>query len=176
MFIRLKILETCAILLLIGLIHSCNKSVDIVSGNAEVKAFVVALKDGNYDSLNLPAFNEDHIPALLGFRHERSLINEFPRNPISSFYQQDVALGVYILWTIESIRIQTDGDQLILRFPSQNPLLVTREITDFDPITDETSQRIIANAYQQWWEENQNQNFAITRQIDPLINTPYRWH
>ena len=70
----------------------------------EVEKYVLSLKSNQFENVELPAFTYKDIDELLKYRNERDTITKFPRNPISSLYQEDCTLGVYILWTIESIR------------------------------------------------------------------------
>jgi hypothetical protein len=89
----------------------------------------------------------------------------------------ECALGMYILWTIESIRsIAIDSEYLIGRFPSQNPILAYRDSLELDLVSDNESHIIVAKAYFDWWENNRNKEFDDFKNIDPIDDTDYKWH
>ena len=143
----------------------------------EVEKYINALKNGQYEDRDLPAFTDKHIDALLKYRDEKDIITKYPRNPVSSFYQAECELGVYILWTIESIRaVAINSEFLIGRFPSQNPILNIRD-SEFVliPYNSEAYQ-ILSNAYYAWWTSNKDKTLIEIMKIDPLGNTIYKWH
>ncbi len=156
---------------------SCHKDNDEAIKNDKVDQYIELLKSGTYDSADLPAFTYLDIPALLAYRNETQKITNFPRNGISSYYQRDCTLGLYVLWTIESIRAVAINSKLIGigRFPSQNPLL---EKSDYSEIFLDTGQsnEIASKAYYDWWVNNRRNDFNEFKNIDPLKNTVYKWH
>ena len=160
---------------LIGL-FSCDKSESEDLNNIEVNRYVELLKEGKYDSMDLPSFTYKDIPALLEYRNEHQIITGFPVNWVSSMGMPDCSLGMYILWTIESIRAVAIGSEyLIGRFPSQNPIVQKRE-SGSNVERGSEIQLIISKAYFDWWEENKNKDFDKFKNIDPLLITEYRWH
>jgi hypothetical protein len=101
----------------------------------------------------------------------------FPHNPFSSLYGPDCKLGIYVLWTIESIRaVSIESEYLIMGFPSQNPILALRDSDELNLVSDDLSHTIAADAYFDWWENNKNKDFDDFKNIDPLEETEYRWH
>ena len=135
------------------------------------------MKANQYDSINLPAFTYNDIPTLLKYRNDTQVITNFPHNGISSLYAPNCTLGMYVLWTIESIRaVSINSKYLIMRFPSQNPILALRDSVDLMLVNDDTSHKIAAKAYFDWWENNKQKNFDEFKDIDPLVETKYRWH
>ena len=171
----MKTLKTFILLIaFVGLI-SCDDNKEI--SKLTVDRYVELLKVNQYDSINLPAFTYNDIPALLKYRNETQVITNFPHNGISSLYGPDCKLGMYILWTIESIRaVAIDSKYLIMRFPSQNPILALRDSLGFNLVYDDTSHEIAAKAYYDWWENNKQRNFNEFKNIDPLSGTKYKWH
>ena len=155
---------------------SCDKNDTEDLNNVTVDKYVEDLRNGTYDSFELPEFTYKDIAALLEYRDETQIITDFPVNMISSFAMPECSLGMYILWTIESIRaVAIDSEYLIGRFPSQNPIVQKRE----EPFTMEDGieiQEIISKSYFDWWNSNSNKEFIEFKEIDPLINTEYRWH
>jgi len=171
----MKTVKTIILLVAFAGLISCNDNKEI--NNLTVDRYVELLKASQYDSTNLPAFTYNDIPALLKYRNETQVITNFPHNGISSLYGPDCKLGMYILWTIESIRaVAIDSKYLIMRFPSQNPILALRDSLGFNLVYDDTSHEIAAKAYYDWWENNKQRNFNEFKNIDPLSGTKYKWH
>ena len=163
--IKLIILTT-----LFGLI-GCEKQGD----NPEVETYINQLKSNSYEASELPAFKPSDIPALLKYRNSTLVITNFPHNGISSFWGPDCKLGMYVLWTIESIRaVEINSKYLIGRFPSQNPILALRDAQELDLVYDNKSHEEAAKAYYEWWYSSYKLDDKMN--IDPLENTAYRWH
>lgn len=102
-------------------------------------------------------------------------ITDFPHNGISSLWAPYCKLGMYVLWTIESVRaVEIKSKYLIGRFQSQNPILAFRDVTELDLVSDDKSHKEAAQAYYDWWHSNPVLKDKMN--IDPLKNTPYRWH
>lgn len=164
------------VILLIGII-SCENDDLVPIDNPGVENYIELLKSNQYDALTLPEFTNDDIPALLTYRNEIQVITDFPHNGISSLYAPDCKLGMYVLWTIESIRaVAIESDHLIGRFPSQNPILALRESDDLELVYTNESHEMAANAYFDWWDNNKGMDFDDFKNIGPLIETDYRWH
>lgn len=161
---------------LVGFI-SCDKNNEEEISDINVDSYIELLKSNEYDSLNLPAFTYNDISALLEYRNETEIISDFPHNGISSLYAPECKLGMYVLWTIESIRaVAIDSEYLIKRFPSQNPILALRDSEELDLVYDNQSHEITAKAYFDWWENNNHKDFEEFKNIDPLTETDYKWH
>ena len=145
-------------------------------GNSpEVDAYINQLKTNSYEAFELPAFKPSEIPALLKYRNDTMVISNFPHNGISSYWATECKLGMYVLWTIESIRaVEIDSEYLIGRFPSQNPILAVRASTGLNLVFDDKSQNEAANAYYDWW--NSDHPLKDKMKIDPLKDTDYKWH
>jgi len=155
---------------LFGLI-CCEKQGD----NTQVETYIRQLKSGSYKDYDLPAFTSADIPALLNYRNETTVISNFPINGISSLWLRECKLGMYVLWTIESVRaVETESRYLIGRFPSQNPILALRTSDELKLVHDDESQAIAAKAYYNWWHSVHI--FKDKMNIDPLKDTDYRWH
>jgi hypothetical protein len=168
----LKILIFCVSLISI---LGCDKDSEELK-NIDVEKYVEQLKKGGYESFDLPAFTYNDIPALLEYRNETQTITDFPHNGISSLWMPECSLGMYVLWTIESIRaVAIDSEYLIGRFPSQNPIVQQRE-EPFDLESGNEIQEMVSKAYYDWWEDNKHKNFDNFKNIDPLSDLEYRWH
>jgi hypothetical protein len=167
MRLPIKIIILTTVFGLIG----CEKQVD----NPEVETYINQLKSNSYESPELPAFQPSDIPALLNYRNETMVITNFPHNGISSLWAPECKLGMYVLWTIESIRaVEIKSEYLIGRFPSQNPILALRASTELKLVYDDKSQNEAAKAYYDWWHSIHI--FKDKMKIDPLKDTDYRWH
>ncbi|OFY39148.1 MAG: hypothetical protein A2X18_03775 [Bacteroidetes bacterium GWF2_40_14] len=167
------------IMLVISLIGftSCEKNAIEETDGANVERFIGLLKSNSFDSLYLPAFSVNDIPALLEYRNETQVISDFPTNFISSFYLNECALGVYVLWTIESVRAKAiDSKYLFVGFPSQNPVLSLRSATELRMVFDRNAHEAVARAYYNWWQNNRSKGVRRLMEIDPLANTAYQWH
>jgi hypothetical protein len=162
-----KLLTLAALFGLIG----CEKQVD----NPEVETYINQLKSNSYEAFELPAFTPSDIPALLNYRNETMIITDFPHNGISSLWAPECKLGMYVLWTIESIRaVEIKSEYLIGRFPSQNPILALKASTVLQLVNDDKSQTEAAKAYYDWWHSVHILKDKM--KIDPLKDTDYRWH
>ena len=144
----------------------------------EVEAYIAQLRTGRYEARTLPAFSAAHIPALMASLDDPTLVQVFPVSPLSSYAPPDPAygLGVLVLWTIEAVRVQACGDALG-GFPSQNPFVQTRA----EPIswlTDhgDAAYDLVREAYRDWWRQIAHKPFDQHCDVDPLADTPYRWH
>jgi hypothetical protein len=143
--------------------------------NPDVETYINQLKTNSYEAFELPAFKPSDIPALLNYRNETMVISDFPHNGISSLWAPECKLGMYVLWTIESIRaVEIKSEYLIGRFPSQNPILALRSSTELKLISDDKSQNEAAKAYYDWYHSVHL--FKDKMKIDPLKDTDYRWH
>ncbi len=159
-------------------LSGCNKEeVELESTVAlDVATYIDLLKAGDYDSMELPEFTYEHIPALLEYRDETQLIQNFPVNGISSLLQFDCRLGMYVLWTIESIRaVAIDSKNLVGRFPSQNPI-VQKVGVPFEMAGGDEAHETVSMAYYDWWQNNSGKSFSEFKETDPLVDTGYEWH
>jgi hypothetical protein len=169
----LKILLFCISLISI---LGCDKDEKEELKNVAVEKYVEQLKKGEYKSLDLPAFTYKDIPELLVYRNETQTITDFPHNGISSLWMPECSLGMYVLWTIESIRaVAIDSEHLIGRFPSKNPIVQQSE-EPFDLESGNEIQELVSKAYYDWWNENKQKEFSSFCNIDPLLETEYKWH
>ncbi len=165
------------IVIMLACITGCDKENEDVPDNPDVESYIQQLKSGEYDSSRLPEFTGSDIQALLQYRNETNIITGFPWNPISSSAMQECRLGIYALWTIESIRATSiESKYLVMGFPSQNPVLAIRNAEGLEVVHDNRSHEVAAKAYYNWWYGNSGKSFDSFSHIDPLEATEYRWH
>lgn len=172
-------MKKITILILIAVLLTasrCKKAEIGKTSNTEVEKYIELLRTNEYKAFELPVFTPEDIPALLEYRKEKQLLTCFPINGLSSYGQSECRLGMYVLWTIESIRaVAIESELLMNRFPSLNPIVQKRD-GDFNFEQGDEVLDIISQAYFDWWEENKNKDFGEFNDIDPLLKTVYRWH
>jgi hypothetical protein len=167
----MKYVVNCFIIFVSVGLSGCEKQTE----NPNVEKYIDQLKSGSYESYDLPAFKPSDIPALLNYIDVATLISHFPHNGISSHRGPDCKLGMFVLWTIESVRaVETDSKYLIGRFPSRNPILALRNVSDYNLVYDERSHKAASKAYYEWWYSSLPLKEKM--KIDPLRNTYYKWH
>ena len=149
---------------------SCEK---ITLENMSVEKYINLLKTESYDFMALPPFDSDDIPELLAYSSDDLILKRYPANPVSSFIAEDCKLGIYVLWTIESIRKSAIEDKTAIgRFPSLNPILSLKTAGD-NTIDPEIAHLVAAQAYLDWW--NSSDDFEQIKNINPLDETDYYW-
>ncbi|MFT4536549.1 MAG: hypothetical protein ACI9P5_003925 [Saprospiraceae bacterium] len=151
------------------LLLSCNKQKSDLS---VVETFIKTLKEDKTETIETIDLSSENISELLTHRNDKQNISNFKRNPLSSFYLDEVILGMYILWTIESIRMkEIDGPGYYL-YASLNPRRInvsSGELVDQDIILSE-----VAKAYFEWW--NSNLLLEEKLQINPLDSLDLSWN
>ena len=146
----------------------------------EVKEYIYKLKTNQYEDRDFPEFTIEQIGELLKYRNEKDTITKYPKNPLSSLYQHNCELGVYVLWTIEVIRMKSVNSNLLIagRYPSMNPILRMRVSDGFTPfyVFEVEAYKIASDAYYTWWTSNKDKSLIKIMEIDPLENTIYKWY
>ncbi len=159
-----------SILIILTSLAGCEKT-----SNPGVEEYINQLTSNQYTSYELPDFQPSDIPALLNYRNDTRVITNFPHNGISSLWAPECKLGMFVLWTIESIRaVEIKSENLIGRFPSQNPILALRSASQLELVYDDRSHNEAAKAYYDWWYSAYL--LSDKMRMDPLKDTDYRWH
>jgi hypothetical protein len=166
------------LLAMVATLSGCKKEDFELTSDPEVEEYIALLKANQYDLMGLPDFSHQQIPALLIYRNETQVITDFPHNGLSSLYGPDCKLGMYVLWTIESIRAVAIDSEFLSpgRFPSLNPILALRDADELEVVYDSESHEVAAKAYYDWWITNRDKDFDEFKNTDPLSETAYRWH
>ncbi|MFB6319619.1 DUF4943 family protein [Saccharicrinis sp. FJH54] len=163
---------------------SCEKD-DFNVDHPNIQQFVQQLKSGTYDQYKtgengeklwtiMPNFSKEHIPLLIDFSKDTSLVcpcNHFPANPVSSIppfrisdNKECIMLGEYLLWCAEAIIENRD-------FASLTPILVNRSYSaEKRPGGEEILE--VREIYQNWWEEY---GLSADTHPLPLAETDYYW-
>jgi hypothetical protein len=174
----MKILKFLILIVFVLSLFSCDKNDTEKTNNPDVETYIELLKTNQYESSNLPEFSSNEIPALLKYINDNSVVNKFPYHPASSYAptNPEYRLGVLLLWTIESIRVAEFNNRNI-GFPSQHPFVKTKtEPIEWIIDHDNKIYEIIKQSYSNWWNENKHKEFGSFCNIDPLLETEYRWH
>ena len=169
----MKTLKLFFVLILPIAFFSCNKE---GNGHIKVDRYVKLLKANKYNNARLPEFTLEDIDELLKYRNEKDLITNFPRNNLSSAFQVEVELGIYILWTIEAIRLSSITG--LSGFPSLEPYLIPRNAEDYDAEKQQEARQVASNAYYKWWRLGgiTGASFDAWLNIDPMGDTKYKWY
>lgn len=158
------------ILTFIFTLTGCKK---VALENMSVRTYIKLLKSESYDFMELPPFKPGDIPELLNYASDDFVLKTYPPNPLSSCYAQECRLGIYVMWTIESIRKSaTEATPSFGRFPSLNPILALKN-PDGSAIDPDKSQQETAKAYLDWW--NSDSDFEKIKNNNPLDATNYTW-
>jgi hypothetical protein len=159
-----------SVLIILTSLAGCEKN-----SNLGVEEYINQLASNQYNSYELPDFQPSDIPALLNYRNDTRVITNFPHNGISSLWAPECKLGMFVLWTIESIRaVEIKSENLIGRFPSQNPILALRNSSQLELVYDDKCQIEAAKAYYEWWYSAYL--LSDKMKMDPLQGTDYKWH
>ncbi len=135
-----------------------------------VDTFIEDLKQSS-TKIVIPDFDVNDIAELLNFRNDQFITSNFPVNPLSSYYMEEVTVGMYVLWTIESVRMEEIKDPNFYLFASLNPRVLTESTgatVDQNMILHD-----VAKAYFDWW--NSNLPIEDKLKINPLQVLDLRW-
>ncbi|MBN1145325.1 MAG: DUF4943 family protein [Bacteroidales bacterium] len=168
MKIKAYYLTVCVILTV-----CCSKD-DFNLHDPDVDQFVRIVKAGNYFTeigYELPDFTMNHIDRLLHYSQDTSQIEQFPTNPISSFYTTPKILNECLFWTIDGIRFQN-------KYRSLEPCLIdTSDLTENFGYSRLSGDQLleVATLYENWYEEYEKEQSVALRLINILENTNYIW-
>ena len=170
------------IIFLIIVITGCSKDKFNIE-KPDVDVFVRQLKSGTYNCwekgakgenlwLQMPAFNPDHISALLELAIDTSHIYEFPINPISSRRpfpegREYFILSECLLWIVEGIR---NGSG----YGSLDPFLINTALIESERFKGLKCNDIliVRDIYKEWWDSLKDDDLQYK---NPLESTSYRW-
>ncbi|HPV87609.1 MAG TPA: DUF4943 family protein [Bacteroidales bacterium] len=175
----MKYLKILFIILVLPILFSCERHYG--EDKPETEYFVNQVRSGEYTAMWLPALTYESIPTLLKYAGSEEHITDFPHNLLSSCYQRECRLGIYMLWVVESIRLNSgkrnDG---FIDYASQNPLLKKRnpksDSIEFINIDDDQAHAEVVRAYKNWWNRGRNMLFHMYKHVDPLEKSEYMWH
>lgn len=151
------------------LLLSCDRQ---EAAPSVVEIFIKNLKEDKAETMETTELSSENISELLTHSDDEQNIYNFTRNPLSSFYLVEVKLGMYVLWTIESIRMKEIDDPRFYLYASLNPRIISAssgELVDQDVILPDVSK-----AYFEWW--NSSLLLEEKLQINPLDGLDLSWN
>jgi hypothetical protein len=125
--------------------------------------------------IGLPLLIWDDIPKLLEISNDTTMLSNFPRNGISSYWQKECYLGVISMWMIESIRIIEEKGIFdpFERYPSLNPII--RQNGRLDNKPDLVKMELASNIYMDWWRKVGCLDKKEACRINPFKDSDIGW-
>ena len=131
-----------------------------------VEQYVALLKSNTYErNTPIPKFGKDQISALLKYANDSQVIQNFPIPTYSSLAGYPAQkVGVIILYTIESIRLQRlEGASTRLHVTDSTAPQRTVDLTELLPY------------YTSWWEKNKDKSADELKRTSPFEGTTLFW-
>jgi hypothetical protein len=138
----------------------------------EVEVYIQTLKEDKTQTFETSDFGSENISELLKYSKDMLVIANFPRNPLSSYYLEEVNLGMYVLWIIESIRMKEIDDPSFYLFASLNPRIIS--LSSGEIVDQKMILSVVAKAYSDWW--NSNLELEEKLQTNPLEGLDLSWN
>lgn len=142
-----------------------------------VNQVIAALATDTWEWVFLPKLYWEDIPALLMVGGDSSYVQNYPRNPQSTYRPDSVRTGLVALWLVEAIRKGTLASEEItgdLMPPSRAPVLGTSKGNPKG--FNSTAQiRAALQAYQEWWEAGKTLEKAEAAKANPLAGKGVSW-
>lgn len=151
---------------------------DKMHAEVSVNEVIAAIRDTNWQWAFLPHLEWEDIPALLEVAGDTTIIEKYPKHPLSSYRPKSTRVGLVALWLVEAIRRVEAKDRELagnLMPPSRTPILGTRRGNPSgynSPAQVETAHQ----AYLKWWEKAQtNENRQKASRENPLTGKGLSW-
>jgi hypothetical protein len=146
--------------LLLAVAGSCKKN----GHDPEIVIkYVADIKAERYEDIELPAFNVNHIDALLRHASDGQVVTRYPVPLYSSFWAGPVETGIVLLYAIEAIRTQHD-------WPALGVKVVDRQNMERDVLLAE-----VLPLYRAWWKANKGKNPEALKAANPLEGSGLAW-
>ncbi|MEM6343674.1 MAG: DUF4943 family protein [Bacteroidota bacterium] len=143
-----------------------------------VNEVIAAIKDTAWEWAFLPHLEWEDIPALLAVGGDTTIIEDYPKHPLSTYRPKSARVGLVALWLVEAIRrMEVKGGDLAgnLMPPSRTPILGTRRGNPSgynSPKQIETAHQ----AYTAWWEAAQaKEDRQKAARDNPLLGKGLSW-
>lgn len=143
-----------------------------------VNEVIAAIKDTSWTWAFLPRLTWEDIPALLTVGGDTTIIEDYPKHPLTTYKPKSARVGLVALWLIEAIRrMESKGGEIAgnLMPPSRTPILGTRRGNPSgynSPKQVETAYQ----AYQQWWEKvKESEDRRKASRENPLLGKGLSW-
>lgn len=127
--------------------------------------YISLLKADQYPKYDpIPRLGRDDIPYLIRYVSDSQVIHNFPIPLVSAYAWGPQQLGMVVMYTIESIRLQREYGvsscpYIVDSMDRQRPLDV----------------KLPAQLYMNWWEKNQDKGIDELKKLSPLEGTRMSW-
>jgi hypothetical protein len=133
--------------------------------NLSAKEYVSVLQADKYPRYNLiPKFDKSDIDYLLRYASDSQVINNYPIPAFSSAFHGPQKLGMIIMYTVESIRLQRE-----------NGVSVHPYVRDTTSPQRTVAVSELATYYINWWNENKTKTAEELKNISPLAGSTLIW-
>ncbi|ASZ11712.1 DUF4943 domain-containing protein [Chitinophaga pendula] len=143
--------------------NNCNHTSD--KGPMTAKQYVSLLKANKYPKYDLvPALRPADIAVLIQHVNDEQVIDNYPIPAMSAAQHGPQQVGMIVLYTIESIRLERKQGA------STRPY-----ISDTADPKRRPSLQEVAPYYVRWWEHHKDNDAAALKQSSPLAGTTLTW-
>lgn len=144
---------------------ACQKN---KNNNDAVKAaneYITVLKADQYPRYEvIPKLDKAAIAVLIEHAEDSSVISNYPIPAYAAAYYGPQPVGMIVMYTIESIRIQRSYGASTVPFVRDSAAL-QRKVTVAE----------LAPHYIDWWKKNKDKSADELKQLSPLQGTPFVW-
>ncbi len=151
------------------LFAACNKQTQELS---KVESFIEKLQGESEGRFEAADFTKDDISELMKYRNEEAKVSNFPRNPLSSFYLEEVSIGMYVLWLIEGLRMEAIQDPGFYQFASLNPRVA--RVSGDEELDQDGIRADVSTAYLVWWTSSLSEEAKL--KTNPLDGLDLMWN
>jgi hypothetical protein len=133
--------------------------------NLSAKEYVAVLQANKYPKYDLiPKLDKTDIDYLLRYASDSQLIENYPIPAFSAAYYGPQKVGMIILYTVESIRLQKENGA------SSHPYVR-------DTLTPKRSVELseLVPYYINWWQLHKNKTAEELKNISPLAGSTLKW-
>lgn len=143
--------------------NTCNNNTD--KSHMTAKQYVSLLKANKYPKYDLvPALQPADIAVLMKHVNDEQVIDNYPIPAMSAAQHGPQQVGMIVLYTIESIRLQRKNGV------SNRPYVSDTADPNRRPPLKE-----VAPYYERWWAQYKDKNAEGLRQSAPLGGTTLTW-
>ncbi|SEW52706.1 DUF4943 family protein [Chitinophaga arvensicola] len=144
--------------------NACQRKAD--DGSAAAKKYVTQLKADKYPRYDIiPKLDTSAIPVLIQYVNDSSVIQNYPIPSLSAVAYGPQQVGMIIMYTIESIRLQRVNGASSIPY-ARDTTAPDRKLTVAE----------LAPHYVDWWNKNKDKPAEELKVISPLAGTSLSWH
>lgn len=156
------------LLAIVGLLSITGAACQKKKNNSSVTAaneYITVLKADHYPRYEvIPKLDKAAIAVLIEHVEDSNLINNYPIPAYGAAYYGPQSVGMIVMYTIESIRIQRSYGASTVPFVRDTAAL-QRKVTVAE----------LAPHYIDWWSKNKDKSADELKQLSPLQGTPFVW-